>query len=90
MEHIEPNSLVETIKWQQDHADKAMFHMIACGPTNKKLPDGRDVHLIQQPMKNWRGNYANPEWLLMEYAEVEQYRRGAMRERGWLYMEKVK
>jgi hypothetical protein len=89
MEHIEPESLNDTLAWIREHADIAQFHMIACGPTNRKLPDGRDVHLIQQPMKWWVPKFTVDRWILSETGVVEQARRGTIRQRGWVYVEKL-
>ena len=88
MEHIEPESLTETLEWIQNHARLGQFHVIACGPTNKVLPDGRDVHLIQQPINWWVGRMAATGWTVMEKAEISQMRRGTVRHRGHLYLEK--
>ena len=88
MEHIEPESLNETLRWLHNHAEMAMLHVIACGPTNRKLPDGRDVHLIQQPISWWRGRLEQGPWVAQEVAQVMQIRRRAERHRGHIYLEK--
>jgi hypothetical protein len=88
MEHIEPQSLEGTIQWFTEHANTAQFHMIACGPTGKTLPDGRDVHLIQQPIKWWQAQMVRPPFKLMERGEIEQLRRSRKTNRGWIYMER--
>ena len=89
MEHIEPDSLHETVAWLNKHATLAQFHVIACGPTNRVLPDGRDVHLIQQPIKWWRSSLEVSPWRVQEVAEVMQVRRGKERHRGHIYMERA-
>lgn len=89
MEHIEPEQLIATLNWLNDHAKLAQFHVIACGPTNRRLPDGRDVHLIQQSIKAWRGMMEVSPWRVQEMAEVMQRRRGHERHRGHIYMERT-
>lgn len=52
LEHIEPQSLYDTLEWIAQHGDR-QFHHIDCNDTNHKLADGRDVHLIIQPPAWW-------------------------------------
>lgn len=88
MEHIEPQSLDETLTWIAEHATRSQFHAIACGPTTKTLPDGRDVHLIQQPIRWWQMQLVRPGWMVLERAEIMQVRKGTERHRGNLILDR--
>lgn len=88
MEHIEPGSLDETLDWIAEHALRSQFHAIACGPTTKTLPDGRDVHLIQQPISWWQRQLTRPGWMVLERAEIMQVRKGKERHRGNLILDR--
>jgi len=52
LEHIEPNHLVDTLKnlWS---IGQYQYHNIACYPAKKKLPDGRNCHLIIEEPDWW-------------------------------------
>lgn len=64
MEHIEPMYVDEVLADIASLMKVAGFFQIATGPAKKVLPDGRNAHLIQEPM-NW--------WLqrLMTYFEIK-------------------
>jgi hypothetical protein len=51
-EHIEPAHIDSTLKllWQTSPIN---FHKIACFPAKKKLPDGRNAHLIIEEPEWW-------------------------------------
>ena len=53
IEHFEPNQLDESLKLMQSKFSRAAFLIIACYPAKKRLPDGRNAHLIQQPPAWW-------------------------------------
>jgi len=78
MEHIEPESLDETLAWQRDHCKYTMFHHIDCNETRDRLPDGRDVHLIVQPPEWWQAKYASPQWNLQQRTILEKYKAGRL------------
>jgi hypothetical protein len=52
LEHIEPDHLVEVLKnlW---NLGQYQYHNIACHPAKKKLPDGRNCHLIIEEPDWW-------------------------------------
>ena len=54
LEHIEPEFLVKTLIMISDRIDRCGFFRIACYPAKKKLPDGRNAHLVVQHPTWWR------------------------------------
>jgi len=64
MEHIEPDCLHEVLADLQSLTKVCLFLQIATRPAVKFLADGRNAHLIQQPI-NW--------WVpkLMEYFDLQ-------------------
>lgn len=54
IEHIEPDHLEETLKTIGTLMSRCGCFRIACYPAKKKLPDGRNAHLIVQPPEWWR------------------------------------
>jgi hypothetical protein len=53
LEHIEPDCLDEVLDDLQRVTRKAGFFVIATRPAEKTLPDGRNAHLIQEPITWW-------------------------------------
>jgi len=53
MEHIEPNMLQAVLMHIAGLTRIRAFMTIATGPARKKLPDGRNAHLIQQDALWW-------------------------------------
>ena len=53
LEHIEPELLDNVLAHLKGLARKGLFLNIATGPAREILPDGRNAHLIQQPMDWW-------------------------------------
>lgn len=53
LEHIEPLLLDGVLQHMQSLALKGMYLIIATGPAREVLPDGRNAHLIQQPITWW-------------------------------------
>ncbi len=75
MEHVEPEYVDETIKWQLAHSWR-QYHHIDCNETRDRLPDGRDVHLTVRPPHWWLEKYTSrPDWQLMEYHVHNRRRR---------------
>lgn len=54
LEHIEPSMLAETLKLIGNKFKRYGFFRIACYPAKKKLPDGRNAHLIVELPEWWR------------------------------------
>lgn len=53
LEHIEPDYLQDVFDHLQDLTEVILFATVHTGPAGKTLPDGRNAHLIQQPMEWW-------------------------------------
>jgi 2-polyprenyl-3-methyl-5-hydroxy-6-metoxy-1,4-benzoquinol methylase len=53
LEHIEPECLEEVLDDLQRVVRNVGFFVIATGPANKVLPDGRNAHLIQESARWW-------------------------------------
>ncbi len=53
LEHIEPECLDEVLDDLQRLTRNAGFFVIATRPAEKTLPDGRNAHLIQEPLGWW-------------------------------------
>jgi predicted TPR repeat methyltransferase len=64
MEHVEPMHVDDVLLDIRDLMKRAGFFQIATGPASKTLPDGRNAHLIQEPMNWWIAR-------LMTYFEIK-------------------
>lgn len=53
-EHIEPENLSKTLNLISTKMQKAGWFRIACYPSKKQLPDGRNAHLIVESPEWWR------------------------------------
>lgn len=53
LEHIEPEYLEDVLDDLQRLTRKVGLFTIHCGAARKVLPDGRNAHLTQQPMRWW-------------------------------------
>ena len=54
LEHIEPEYLDAVLKHIRGKCARLAFFTIHTGPAGKFLSDGRNAHLIQQPLKWWQ------------------------------------
>jgi hypothetical protein len=54
MEHIEPEFLTDTLNTIGRLIERCGCFRIACYPAKKKLPDGRNAHLIVESPQWWR------------------------------------
>ena len=59
LEHIESECLDDVLKHIRSKMKQAGYFTIGCSPAAKKLPDGRNAHLIIQ----------SPEWWLLKLSE---------------------
>lgn len=53
LEHIEPDLLDNVLDHIASLTEAVVFLTVHTGPAIKHLPDGRNAHLIQQPMEWW-------------------------------------
>lgn len=72
IEHIEPEYLDETLDMLFSTATKVQYHLIACNPAKKTLPDGRNAHLIIEKPSWWRDKLAKYGWTF-EYEYINEY-----------------
>lgn len=54
IEHIEPGLLDNNLRELSNRIGRCAFFRIACYPSKKQLPDGRNCHLIVRPPDWWR------------------------------------
>lgn len=59
LEHIEPEYLEDILAHLQRLMKRVGFITIHTGPAIKTLPDGRNAHLIQQPISWWSEKVGN-------------------------------
>lgn len=62
LEHIELDKLDETLVDLANRCNLVMFHLIACHPAKKKLPDGRNAHLIIENPEWWKQKLKKLNW----------------------------
>jgi len=89
LEHVEPEMIDETIQWMKDHANKAMFHHIACDPCSLILPDGRNAHLITEKLDWWLPKFADDNWHTMYSAQCSVRKRTMLRNHCHIQVDKV-
>lgn len=53
LEHVEPELLDDVLKHIASKMLRAGYFTIGCAPAAKKLPDGRNAHLIVKPPTWW-------------------------------------
>ena len=53
LEHIEPQLLDNVLDHLEELTEEVLFATVHTGPAAKKLPDGRNAHLIQKPPEWW-------------------------------------
>lgn len=86
LEHVEPERLKFVIDDLHRVTNKMGYFVIHTGPSGKTLPDGRNAHLIQQPIGWWKEQLSetfdvkseinkSPVWILL----VTPKPRGKMR-----------
>jgi hypothetical protein len=53
IEHIEPDYLEDVLDHIEELTERILFMSVHTGPAGKVLDDGRNAHLIQQPLQWW-------------------------------------
>ena len=53
LEHVEPECVEDVLRDIRRCTQQTALLLIATGPAEKTLPDGRNAHLIQQPKQWW-------------------------------------
>ena len=67
MEHIPESATAGTLKEIFDHADKWVFLVICTSISDKKMPDGRSVHVNVKPESWWNEQLAKYENYTVRY-----------------------
>ena len=53
LEHIEPELIDDVLDHLEELTESFLFATVHTKPAGKKLPDGRNAHLIQKPAEWW-------------------------------------
>lgn len=72
LEHIEPEYIDQTLDKLFSIATKVQYHLIACSPAKKNLPDGRNAHLIIEDPKWWKSKLEKYGWKITFEEIVER------------------
>ena len=70
LEHIEPELLDNVLDDLQRVVDKYGLFTIHTGPAVKILPDGRNAHLIQQPLE-WWNKHLNTRFTIVKQVKID-------------------
>ena len=66
LEHVERGNLDAVLDHIRELAKRLVFLTIHCGPAAKTLPDGRNAHVTQLPVRTWLTEYLLPRFDLIE------------------------
>jgi len=73
LEHIEPECLDAVLNHTFKVGRKGAFFVIAKGPANKCLPDGRNAHLIQEKLPFWKKKLDAVGWSKVTYEDTRKH-----------------
>jgi len=73
IEHIEPAHLDETLRVIDSKIQRCGFFRIACYPAKKKLPDGRNAHLIVESPEWWRNKILSTMNVKIVWEEISVF-----------------
>lgn len=59
LEHIEPECLESVMDHLEELTEVVLFATVHMGPSTKVMDDGRNAHLIQQPMAWWLPKFSD-------------------------------
>lgn len=62
LEHVEPDKIGAVIRHLYDLTNRAAIVSVATRPAEKRLPDGRNAHLIIDNAVWWRDQFAAFDW----------------------------
>jgi SAM-dependent methyltransferase len=79
LEHVEPESLDETLAWIDEHSLRQYHHIDCNDGGGDKLADGRDVHLIIEPPSWWVIKVSRDGWRVMRWDRHSVWKRGRYR-----------
>ena len=64
LEHVEPDKIGAVLKHLFDLTNKVAVISVATRPAEKRLPDGRNAHLIIDNAAWWRDQFAAHDWTM--------------------------
>lgn len=88
LEHIEPESLDETLAWIREHSLRQWHHVDCNDGGGNKLADGRDVHLIIEEPEWWYAQLDREGWRMMHWDVHIKSKRGRFRKSTTLVFER--
>ncbi len=87
LEHVEPHLIDETLDYLSKKS-KFIYHLISLAPAKRKLPDGRNAHLIQESPEWWRTKFLNLGYKIIKEDYTEGYKRDILVKRYFIMAEK--
>ena len=75
LEHVEPAHLNNTLQMIGSKIERCGFFRIACYPAKKKLPDGRNAHLIVELPEWWRAKIIAEMGVKIVWEEISVFDR---------------
>lgn len=73
LEHVEPTHLDNTLQMIGSKIERCGFFRIACYPAKKKLPDGRNAHLIVELPEWWRSKIESKMGVKIIWEEISVF-----------------
>ena len=73
LEHVEPVHLDKTLQMIGSKIERCGFFRIACYPAKKKLPDGRNAHLIVELPEWWRAKVEAEMGVRIVWEEISEF-----------------
>ena len=87
LEHVEPHLINETLA-DLSTKSKYIYHLISLAPAKRKLPDGRNAHLIQESPEWWRKKFLDLGYKIIREDYTEGYKRDILVKRYYIMAEK--
>lgn len=88
LEHVERDCIEAVIDECFDKATFGVYHHIATCLTGRKLPDGRDFHILVRNHQWWKSMLDRAGWTLMEHSAHCRLQRGEYKTSSRFYFEK--
>lgn len=87
LEHVEPHLIDETLKYLSTKS-RYIYHLISLAPAKRKLPDGRNAHLIQETPEWWRKKFVDLGYKIIQEDYSEGLKRNLLVKRYFIIAEK--
>lgn len=72
LEHVEPDKIDNVIQHIWQLTKKAAYIVVATREANKKLPDGRNAHLIIEDAYWWLNRFEAVEWRVNRFDDIRK------------------